>query len=382
MEKENTQSLHVVGIGYAKKLFDKESREYARARLYANELGSYTAIVFTNVHEGFEVIHDGNLMVCPTQSKSAIGKIHDAYRIGKKTVEGQREGTVVVSAQDPFETSLVAMNIARNTNVRYHLQIHGNFFGSTFWRRESLLNRFRYAFGLWSIRKASLIRVVSERIKRSLVARGLSEQSIIVLPIQTEVDEYLSIERGGHVAEKEEVTILTAGRLSHEKNIPRIVESLAVLKDSFPHVQLRIVGSGPEEEVLQSLVKRKILESYVTFIPWVPSLVEELRRADIFALASNHEGYALVIVEAMAAGLPVVATDVGCAGDVLVDGVHGYVVPVKDKKAFTDALQKLIEDKSKRTIFGVAGREQVRTNVRMSPEVYAKAWAGSFLPSI
>ena len=307
--------------------------------------------------------------------------LYASYRIGRAIVQEHNEMQYIVSSQDPFEASLVGLCIARSRNVVHHVQIHGSFFGSRKWRKESALNHARYWFGRFVLFRTKHVRVVSERIKESLISIGISRERITVLPIYIDIGKYLDIDRNYNMesSEKSTITILIAGRLAPEKNIGLVIGAIATLAPKHSHIRLRIVGSGPEEKRLQNMVDEKRIKDIVTFVPWVESLVSELQQANIYVLSSNHEGYALVLVEAMAAGLPIVTTDVGCAGELVVNQRHGHVVPVDNARTFADKLEDLVLHPDKRKEFGEHGRDVARTLSMISEEDYMRSWSRTFL---
>jgi len=370
--------MHIIAISY-KQNFEEGKRERKRMERYAAEFDSYTIIIFTLCADGRrDVIRDGKLRICATNSKTRLRMLFDAYRIGRSLLREHPERKFIVTAQDPFEPSVVGLLLGRESNAVLHVQIHGDYFGTPYWRRESLLNRLRYVFGLHILSRVRAIRVVSERIKRSLIKRGVPLERITVLPIRTEMNTFLSAERA---EVSDEVTILAAGRLAPEKNLGMLIQAVSNLKKEFPMIRLRILGDGRERSRLEGLVRTYNVSSHVEILAWVQDISSEMGRASIYALTSNHEGYALVLVEAMACGLPIVTTDVGCAGEVLVDDEHGYIIPIEDVWALTDRLRSLITDPEKRKRFGEAGR---RTAARMalSSEVeYIKAWVASLSAS-
>ena len=91
-------------------------------------------------------------------------------------------------------------------------------------------------------------------------------------------------------------------------------------------------------------------------------IAELLHSLDLFVLSSTTEGISLTLLEAMASGLPVVATEVGGNPEVVIDGLTGYLVPAKDPKAMANKLRLLIEDGNLRQKMGVEGRKRVVEN--------------------
>jgi glycosyltransferase involved in cell wall biosynthesis len=116
-----------------------------------------------------------------------------------------------------------------------------------------------------------------------------------------------------------------------------LVRSFVTARKRGIHAKLVILGKGPEEKYLRKLASCAP-DGSVVFKNWTDSPASALRSADVYALSSNYEGWGRVCIEALASGVPLLMTDVGCAGEVVKDGVNGLVVPVDDEWAFTEGL--------------------------------------------
>lgn len=367
--------MNVIAISTARNMLNKESRDYLRMKKYASKLGVFHVVLITYEGEHDEIADD-TLRIHPTNSGSKVAAFFDAITIGRNILQRHKEKDFVITSQDPFELSIIGLILSRAKNAMHQVQIHGDFFGSHFWRSESLMNRFRYLLGLFVVRRTHCIRVVSERIKRSLVARGVSPSHIVVLPIRPELERFF--ENTPEDKEHTTLRILTVGRLASEKNIPMLLRAYKKIAKDHQNVRLKIVGSGPEEKKLKAMAASMKIKEKIDFMPWTEDIAGEMRNADISVLTSNHEGYALVLVEAMASGLPIITTDVGCVGDVVKDGVHGYTIPVGNDAALSNALLKLIEHPEVRKQFGRNGREKATQIMQTSEEAYIQALVASF----
>jgi glycosyltransferase involved in cell wall biosynthesis len=137
-------------------------------------------------------------------------------------------------------------------------------------------------------------------------------------------------------------TILAAGRLIPQKGFDLLIKAFDRLDD--PSAQLVIVGSGPEEEVLRQQAATTGSASRITFTGYASDIRPFLDAARLFVLPSRFEGYGAVIVEALAAGRPVIATaSTPAIGDVLTNPECGLVVPVEDVRALAVAMRALLD---------------------------------------
>lgn len=159
--------------------------------------------------------------------------------------------------------------------------------------------------------------------------------------------------------QRESPVIGTLARLSRQKGIDVLLRAMAIVARRRPDVTLRIVGGGPLERELRALARRLGLERRVEFLGWIDDARPLLRELDVFVLASRWEGMPIALLEARAAGLPAVATDVGGAREVIRDGEDGWVVPREDPAALATALLDLADDRARRADWGMRARADV-----------------------
>jgi glycosyltransferase involved in cell wall biosynthesis len=152
--------------------------------------------------------------------------------------------------------------------------------------------------------------------------------------------------------------ILSVGRLEPVKDQVVLIEAFRLIAAEHPEVKLCLVGNGTRREELVSLVARHDLAERVQILPGRTNLLPLFQEASIFALSSGAEGLPNVVLEAMAAGLPVVATRVGGLPEVVAPGRTGWLVPPRDVPALAAALNHLLSDPETSQAFGRAGREQ------------------------
>ena len=156
--------------------------------------------------------------------------------------------------------------------------------------------------------------------------------------------------------------VTTIGNIRHVKGHDIFIKAAAVIVPQFPNVCFSIAGGVLEPayfEELQTLVRTLNLGDHFHFTGGVTNLHEHLSAANIFVLPSRSEGFSNAIVEAMAASLPVVATDVGGNAEAVQDGVSGFIVPSEDPQALAAAILQLLSDPAKAETMGAAGKQRV-----------------------
>jgi glycosyltransferase involved in cell wall biosynthesis len=151
--------------------------------------------------------------------------------------------------------------------------------------------------------------------------------------------------------------LLTVGRLQAPKDYSTLIAALERLRELS--VRTRIVGDGPDRATISAAIHDRGLAESVELLGDRDDVETLLASADCFVLSSLSEGLPLSVLEAMATGLPVVASDVGGVHELVVDGVTGALVPPSDPDALAAALQALLADRERGAQLGAAGRARV-----------------------
>jgi glycosyltransferase involved in cell wall biosynthesis len=154
------------------------------------------------------------------------------------------------------------------------------------------------------------------------------------------------------------LTIGFIGRLVPIKDVDVLLRAFASVAERRRDVMLVIAGDGPLRPELEAMVARLGVERQVTFAGWRRDLASLYRTLDIVVLCSRNEGTPVAVIEAMAAGRAVVATDVGGVADVVVDGVTGLLVPARDADRLAGAVERLVSDTAERQQMGCEGRRR------------------------
>jgi glycosyltransferase involved in cell wall biosynthesis len=171
-------------------------------------------------------------------------------------------------------------------------------------------------------------------------------------------------------------TLLGVGRLERQKGFEFAIEAAAILKREYPDTRLLIAGEGRERARLTKLSQRVGARRSVTLLGERTDVAELMQTANVLVHPARWEGFGLVLLEAMRAGLPVVATDVAAIPEIVIDGVTGILVPAENAKELASALARLIRDAEECHAMGAAGYSRLKR--RFSPEDMARRTAAVY----
>ena len=160
-------------------------------------------------------------------------------------------------------------------------------------------------------------------------------------------------------AHRREPIAISVARLSPEKDFPTLLAAIVLAQRFVPNLRLRIVGDGPERSRLQSLSERLGIADRVQFLGERTDVAQQLAEAGFFVTSSRSEGISLTLLEAMACGLPVVATDVGGNAEIVGDAALGQLVPPANPKRLAEAIVELCGRVDQWPAMGSAARRSV-----------------------
>lgn len=235
------------------------------------------------------------------------------------------------------------------TDVRYSLTIHGPAeFGD--------IDRLRVR---QKVHRAVFVRLISECGRAHVMAATdpveWAKMQVIHCGIDTEVI------RPSEWRMTSPLRIVAVGRLAPVKGFSVLLEALRVLTVRGIDARLRLIGDGPDRARLEQTAKRLALNDRVAFVGALApdGVMAEIRDASVFVSSSFLEGIPVVLMEAMASGIPVIATRVGGVPEMIADGVHGRVVSPGSADAVADAIEEFVDDAAAARHRLESAREQI-----------------------
>ena len=170
---------------------------------------------------------------------------------------------------------------------------------------------------------------------------------------------------------------MSVGRMDANKNHGMQLRAFAALRHKYPDYELVIYGDGELRTSIEETAEELGIADRVSLPGVVPDVAAHIERASLFLLTSYSEGVSNALIEALALGLPVIATDVPSGGteELMEDGVNGLVIPTGDLAALEGAMDRLLGDKD---YADRLGREAAKIQERLSPERVNPLWKAYF----
>ena len=280
----------------------------------------------------------------------------------------EQDVEVIHALMDYSTNTALAAAVSKVTDVPFVYTVQG--MGT---RTNSLLVNALAEVYDWTVER--LIAKVARRVillSKSLIARsrkvGIEDGKNVVIPSSVDRDYFdpgrPEVKKRAAKLRSElgiggnDVVVGHLGRLVPAKGLPYLISALKQIEDKHPNIVLLIIGDGPEKVNLERMAKD--LKIKTVFAGWQSDTAPYYAIMDIFALPSLFEGLPCVILEAMAMGKPVVATNVGGTVDLVANGENGFLVPACDYERMARALQELIENSDLRRNMGSLGKQKVK----------------------
>jgi glycosyltransferase involved in cell wall biosynthesis len=211
------------------------------------------------------------------------------------------------------------------------------------------------------LRKAKAILVCNKETRAKIPRR--SQSKVFYFPVNGMSREDLDLMPASEPTSGT-FRILTAGRMHRLKGFALAIKAFARFAAEVPNAEFKIIGMGEEEAALRALAAERGVADKVVFIPWMarPDLLRTMASADVFLFPSYRDGGGAVVVEAMAAGKPVIVLDSGGPGSHIEEGWGVKIAPGEAEvtaRAFSDALLALYRDPARRAALGQAARRRV-----------------------
>lgn len=216
--------------------------------------------------------------------------------------------------------------------------------------------------------------IVPSEYLRGIVSRwGIDKESVTVVynAMQEEKEGTLP----ALVASLTRPRIVSVGRLVPWKGMPGLIDAMTSVQEEFPDAVLLIAGDGPDRDALERFSHARLKKGGLLLGPLPhPDTLALIRDADIFVLNSTYEGLSHLLIEALALGKPIIATNVGGNPELIEDGKNGLLIPVGDRTALAEAIVHLLKTPSHQDLLGKAAKE---SSMRFSTAAMAETTAAT-----
>jgi glycosyltransferase involved in cell wall biosynthesis len=257
-----------------------------------------------------------------------------------------RQKYALVTTQDVLYSGVIGYLTARLRRLPLYVQLHGDYLDNERWFKSQVgsFNRVMNVVGKFILKRADRIRVVSLRLKDQIAKQQkIDPAKIISIPIGTDMSLFVP------PANKERKPIIAfAQRLILEKQPLLFVAVTTAVMQRVPDATVVIAGDGVLKAEMQAAYASAGLTNRVTFLDNVEQsdLVAVYQTAKCYLHTADWEGWGMPMIEAMAAGCPVVTTDTGCAGEAVKHEETGLVTPINDTAALSTAVERLLTDQA------------------------------------
>ena len=349
------------------------------------ELGYTMSVLTSKTHaqneyfrEGIHVYHYPVLGLAERVGLPYPIPLFKTYRIFEDVI---RKCDLVHAHGHPYISSHVACKIAKKYKKPLILTQHNTFIDFQSW-----LNMIEYLndriVGSMVLKDADRIITVSRKTMEYVLKLGADKSKTSVI--------YNGVDQKFHPMNKrksrhklglpeDKILILTVRRLVCKNGLDTLLDSASLLARDYPNLLFIVIGNGPDRKFMINRIRQLGIEDSVRLAGFVSEklLPPYYNAADYFVIpSSSGEGLPMVLLEAMACGLPVIATTVGGMPEIIKDMVNGVLVPPRNKEALAQAISRLLSLKKESQTIGMESRKTIENNfnwdknVRQLVEIY------------
>lgn len=324
----------------------------ARHEAYAEQAGRISMVVCNRrPATPLSPYRSEKLYAAPTNSRSYLHYLLDGYRAAMR-IHAEHPVDLITS-QDPFLTGLIGLALRPRLHVPLIMQINMPLIENKYFAGESRRNAWLQRLARQTVRRANAVRVLNHEEQAGVVRLGISADHVCVAPIPPNLDKFrtpAAPEQIAHWRQQLDLpagtpVIIWVGRPVACKDIPTLLRAFIKVQSAQLDAKLIIAGDVNGTNV-SALVNQFGLSSSVRMPGAVrhTDLPALYQIANVYAHSSYYEAFGVVVLEASAAGLPVVSTASDGPREVIVDGRTGVIVPIGDSEALGRELLALLRD--------------------------------------
>ncbi|MCF6171389.1 MAG: glycosyltransferase [Bacteroidales bacterium] len=281
------------------------------------------------------------------------------YRKLTRFFKNEKIDTIVISSSPDLKTAALSAKLAGVKNIVYLR-------GLAVPIKYTPLNKY--------ILKNAVTHIIpnSEETKRMMLKNMIDpkiDEKISVIYHGIDLKEYDDKPIQNLFEKENEVLLGNAGRLTPQKGQKHLINLAELLRNKGLKFKLIIAGDGELKKELQQLIEDKGLSGYVNLPGFIPDMESFMHSIDIFVLSSEWEGFGYVIVEAMAAGKPVIAFDMTSNPEIISNNHTGFLIEYPDIEAMAQKVENLIKNEKLRTSMGIDARKSVENKFQLDDKI-------------
>jgi len=301
---------------------------------------------FANKSEGPQLEHDIPVFYLRYRTIPELGKYLNsvqAFRVLARFLRRSNNQFDLIHAHFAYTAGFAAARAGRRLRIPVVVTVHGS--DINYYTRRNPRNFIAACYTVWGLRHSTVITAVSQYLKNKVSALGVATERITVIP--NGIQETVFFPRGDKAVLRRQLQLpetdilfIYAGNFTRVKGLEILLNAFAQVQAKLSNAKLIMVGNGELESDLRQQAKISGLEKKIIWVGQKPhdQIPLWMSAADFFVLSSLSEGYGLVLLEALACGTPVIASQVGGVVDVLVSAELGIMVPSGDNEKFADAM--------------------------------------------
>ncbi len=339
----------ILSISLDPNIVDIHTDAYSRHVIYAKEFVHFVVMILDiqqNIKDKSKHYVFDNLVVSVLRSWIKYLLIPKA--IYQAIILNSQYHFDAIVTQDQLATGLIGVICKWLFRKPLIVQLHGDD-----------LDKLPFVFKIISkfvLSQTDTLRVVNPHIFNQL-KQQFNSLKIAHIPLMVDVKYFYK-----PIQTKEQIhRFISVGRFIHSKRFDLVVQAFAKLQHFYPNIKLVMVGNGPTQKDVQELVNQRRLQKNIYFTGYLDkiNLRQQYHNADVFIFASEHEGWGSVFVEAMASGLPIVTTNVGAVGSLVISDKNAKVSRVGDVENLAKGMQFFIKYPNQAYQYAKYGQDKV-----------------------
>lgn len=321
------------------------------------------------------------LLVQPTESRGYADYIPTGVRLGM--ARHAEQPIDLITAQDPFLTALIGLRLRAKTRRPLIVQDFSCFVSSPYFLRERPRNRLLGLLARFTLPRANAVRVLNKRERLACIRLGVKPSRVCVIPIVTYIQPFAAPPDPEQVAAWRQrldlpegtPVVLWVGRPVPFKNLPMLLQAFKRVHSAMPQARLVIGGDMSGTNIVGQAAAYGLGEATrFTGAVKYADLPALYRLASVYALASNYEGLGRVLLEAAAAGVPLVSTANEGASDIIAHGITGYLTPIGDPDKLAESILSILRHPVRARQMAARAHEYVMNH--FAPDDLTARWIG------